>query len=187
MPEGDFGICSTNSSRRTFLYGATRRGDEGHQLLRRRLALRHDERLRHLAGRLVGAGDHRGVGDRGVGEQDRLQFGRGDLVALVLDQLLEPVDDREPAVRVGNAEVAGVQPPLGVDRLRRGLGPVEVALHDERPAHADLARSVPAARSSPVATSTILHSVLGTGGPADPGRSSPAVGTMCVTPPSVSP
>ena len=74
-----------------------------------------DERLRHLAGLLVGARDDRRVGDRGVGEQHRFQLGRRHLVALVLDQLLEPVDDEEPAVLVGVADVAGVQPAVGVD------------------------------------------------------------------------
>ena len=98
------------------------RGDEGHQLLRRRLASEHDERLRHLAGLLVRAGDDGGVGDRRVGEQDRFQLGRGDLVRLVLDQLLEPVDDVKSAVLVGEPEVAGVQPALGVDRLRVASG-----------------------------------------------------------------
>ena len=34
-----------------------------------------DERLRHLAGLLVGERDHGGVGDRRVGEQQRLQLG----------------------------------------------------------------------------------------------------------------
>ena len=43
-----------------------------------------DERLRDLACLFVGEPDHGGVGDRGVGEQQRLEFGGRDLVALVL-------------------------------------------------------------------------------------------------------
>ena len=70
----------------------------------------------------------------------RLQLGRGDLVALVLDQLLQPVDDREVAVVVGIRRVAGVQPALGVDRCGGRLGLVEIALHHLRAAHPELAR-----------------------------------------------
>ena len=101
LPEGDFGICVDELHPAHLLVRRDPRGDEGHQLLGRGLGLEDDERLRHLAGLLVGAGDDGGVGDRRVGEQHRLQLGRGDLVALVLDQLLEPVDHGEPAVLVG--------------------------------------------------------------------------------------
>ena len=169
------------------LVGRDPLGDEGHQLLGRGLALEHDERLRHLAGFLVRAGDDGHVGDGRVGEQERLQLGRGDLVALVLDQLLEPVDDGEQAVLVGEADVAGVQPALGVDRLRGRLGLVEVALHDLRPAQADLAAL---ARGEGGSGRDVDDLVLraGQGGPADPGRSSSSMGTAWVPPlPSVRP
>src|SRR5437667_188476 len=64
---------------------------------------------------------------------------RRPLVALVLDQLLEAVDDREVAVRVDMPDVARVQPPVGVDRLGGRLRIAEVAAHDLRAAEADLA------------------------------------------------
>ena len=54
----------------------------------------------------------------GMGQQHRLELGGRDLVALVLDQLLEPVDDLRAAVGVDGADVAGVEPALGVDRSR---------------------------------------------------------------------
>ena len=91
-------------------------GDVCHQVLRCGLAPQHDERLRHLAGLLVRAGDHGDIGDRRVSQQHRFQFGRGHLVRLVLDQFLEPVDDVEPAVGIGVADVTCVQPAVGVDR-----------------------------------------------------------------------
>ena len=68
-----------------------------------------------LAGLLVGQADDGGVRDGGVGEQQRLQLGRRHLEALVLDELLEPVDDEQVAVVVDVADVAGVQPAVVVD------------------------------------------------------------------------
>ena len=93
----------------------------------------------NLARFLIGQADHRGVGDVRMAEQDRLQFGRGDLESLVLDEFLEPVDHVQVAVGVDVPEVAGVQPPVGIDHGRRGLRVVEIALHHLRPAHPDLA------------------------------------------------
>src|SRR2546427_654847 len=64
-------------------------------------------------------------------------------LALALDQLLDPIDDIQKALRVDSPHVAGVQPTLGVDHVRCRVGPVEVALHYLRTAHpyfADLAR-----------------------------------------------
>ena len=77
----------------------------------------HDERRWDLARLLVGDADHGGVGDRRVGEEHRLELGRRDLEALVLDQLLDPVDDRHVTVLVDVADVAGVQPAVLVDRV----------------------------------------------------------------------
>ena len=111
--------------------------------------LPHDERLRHLLALVLTAAAHaddRGVGDLVVGQQQRLQLGRRHLVALVLDQLLDPVDDVEDAVLVDGRDVAGVQVAVGVERRGGRLGVVEVAGHDVRalapqlaaPAGADL-------------------------------------------------
>ena len=98
-------------------------GDEVHDLLGRRVRalLQHDVRRRDLAGLLVGEADHGGVGDGRVGEQHRLQLGGRDLEALVLDELLEPVDDEEVAVLVDVPDVAGVQPAVVVDGGGGGL------------------------------------------------------------------
>ncbi len=64
-----------------------------------------------------------------MGEQDLLELGGRDLVALVLDQLLDPVGDPEPAVGVDGDDVAGVHPPAGVDGRRGRRGIIEVAAH----------------------------------------------------------
>jgi hypothetical protein len=45
-----------------------------------------------------------------VRDEHRLELGRRHLVALVLDQLLEPVDDVEEPVLVDPADVAGAKP-----------------------------------------------------------------------------
>jgi hypothetical protein len=72
-------------------------------------------------------------------DEQRLELGGRHLVALVLDELLDAIDEHDVAVLVGAADVAGVQPAIGVDRPRGGLGVVEVAAHDLRAAHAHLA------------------------------------------------
>ena len=98
LPEGDFGISSTISTARTFLYGATRSATNRVTSSGVIGPLGTTNAFGHLAGLLVGDRDHGRVGDRRVREQQRLQFGGGDLVALVLDQLLDPVDDPQRAV-----------------------------------------------------------------------------------------
>ena len=83
--------------------------------------------------------DDRHVGDRRMRQQHRLQLRRSDLAGLVLDQLLQAVDQEEVAVLVRVADVAGVQPAVGVDHRGGGVRPVEVALHHLRPANPELA------------------------------------------------
>src|SRR5438270_2942846 len=61
------------------------------------------------------------------------------LVSLVLDQLLEAIHDIEVAVRVGVADVAGVQPAIVIENLRGGGRVVEIALHHLGTANQDLA------------------------------------------------
>ena len=72
-------------------------------------------------------------------EQNRLELGGRDLHALVLDELLDAVDDEHVAVLVDVADVARVQPALGVDRGRRRVGAAQIALHHDGPAYPDLA------------------------------------------------
>jgi hypothetical protein len=55
----------------------------------------HDEGLGQLARLVVGHADDRDVGDLRVGDEQRLELGRRHLEALVLDELLDAVDDRD--------------------------------------------------------------------------------------------
>ena len=99
----------------------------------------------------------------GCASEHRLELRGCDLHTLVLDQLLHAVDDEEAVVLVGVADVAGVQPPVRVDRRRGRLGPVQVALHDLGTANR---RSLPprsGPRSAPDSTSTTLHLGVGDG------------------------
>jgi hypothetical protein len=123
------------------LVGRHPRRDELAQLLdvELRVVGRGDERLRHLAGLLVRAGDDRRVRHRRVLEDHGLELGGGDLEALVLDELLEAVDEVEPRVLVGVADVAGAQPPVVVERASRRLVVAEVPAHHLRAADPHLA------------------------------------------------
>ena len=108
--------------------------------------LSDDEADRYLTGFVVGDADHRSVGHRRVGEQERLELGRWDLEALVLDELLEPVDDEEVSLVVDVADVAGVEPSVVVDGVRGRGRVVQVARHHLRTAHPDLAVQIDADR-----------------------------------------
>ena len=84
--------------------------------------------------------DDRGIRDLRVREEHCFQHGGCDLVALVLDELLQPVDDVERAVGRHGGDVARVQPAIGIERAPGRLVVAEVALHHLRSAHPQLAR-----------------------------------------------
>src|SRR5689334_3375653 len=80
--------------------------------------------------------------DRLIAEKDVLHLARVDVVAAGDDHVLRAVHQREVAVLVEAAEVAGVEPAVA-QGLGRRLGHVEVAGHDGRTVDqhlADLAR-----------------------------------------------
>ena len=56
------------------------------------------------------------------------------------DDVLGPFDERQPAVVVGDRDVAGVQPAVAVEHARRRLGVVPVAGEHVRTAHEHFAR-----------------------------------------------
>ena len=176
LPEADFGMASTNVSLADLLVAGDLLGDEA---LGCRSAVASCPGLSttyadgDLARLVVGQPDHGGVGDCGVGEQQRLELGRRHLEALVLDELLEPVDDEEVAVGVDVADVAGVQPAVVVDRVRRRRSLFEVALHHLRAAHPHLAVFVDAERRSPWPGRRCCTSVFGTVTPTEPGLNMP--------------
>ena len=76
-------------------------GQPASQLVGGCAAAKDNECLRHLAGYLVRAPHDGCITNRWMGQQNTLQLGGGDLEALVLDQLLDPARDPEPAVPVG--------------------------------------------------------------------------------------
>jgi hypothetical protein len=70
-----------------------------------------------LAVLLVGHADHLHVDDVGVGVEELLDLARVDVLAAADHHVLDPPDDVDVAVVVHHREVAGVHPPVGVDRL----------------------------------------------------------------------
>mmetsp|Transcript_20168 Transcript_20168/g.37936 ORF Transcript_20168/g.37936 Transcript_20168/m.37936 type:complete len:232 (-) Transcript_20168:733-1428(-) len=73
-----------------------------------------------------------------MAQQERFELGGGHLVALVLDELLEPIHDEEVAGLVHGRDVARVQEAVRVYGVLRGLLVVEVALHHLRAADPQL-------------------------------------------------
>ena len=70
--------------------------------------------------------------------QHCLELGGRYLEALVLDQLLQPIDDREVAVLICVTDVARVEPALLIEHGSRGFRVVQVSPHDLRPADPEL-------------------------------------------------
>jgi hypothetical protein len=74
-----------------------------------------------------------------VGPEHRFKLGGSHLVRFVLDDLLHPVHDVQVAVGIGVADIAGVEPAVGLDGVGRRLGLVQVAEHHLGAAHQHLA------------------------------------------------
>lgn len=81
---------------------------------------------------LVGQGHHRRVGDPGVGEQQGLDLGGGDVFARAADDVLAAVHEMEHAIGAPAHDVAGVEP-AAAPGLGRGLRVVEVAAEEVPP------------------------------------------------------
>ena len=64
-----------------------------------------------------------------VVDQNCLELSRRDLKALVLDQLLDPVDDVEPTVLVRRGDVTSVQPAIWIDGGGGRRRVVQIAKH----------------------------------------------------------
>lgn len=67
----------------------------------------------------VNSRDNSGISNVRVSNEHGFELGGGDLEALVLNDLLQPIDNEELVVVVDIANVAGVQPPFLVDRHQR--------------------------------------------------------------------
>ena len=87
----------------------------------------HDKRLADLAEPLVGNADDRGLRDRGVLAQHLLDLGGVAVEAADDEHVLAAIGDAQETLLVEHADVAGVQPAVGVDRLGRRGGILEVA------------------------------------------------------------
>src|SRR6202044_385510 len=68
-----------------------------------------------------------------------LDLARIDVFATADDHVLDPPDDVAVAGLINHAEITGMHPTLGVDRLGRALRIVPVAQHHRIAAGADLA------------------------------------------------
>jgi len=99
---------------------------------------RHDVRDDGLAGARVRLAHHRDVGDVGVLREHLLDLTRIDVEARHDHDVFGALHEREPAVVVGDAHVAGVQPPAGEHALGR-VRIAPVAGEDVGAAHEDLA------------------------------------------------
>eukprot|EP00968_Pinguiococcus_pyrenoidosus_P013563 scaffold1228_cov246-Pinguiococcus_pyrenoidosus.AAC.23 len=72
-------------------------------------------------------------------QQQGLELRRGDLHALVLDELLASVGDVQEAIFVEVADIPGAHVAVGRERLFGVLGTIQVALHDLWPLDDDFA------------------------------------------------
>ena len=97
-----------------------------------------DDRGHDLAPLQVGYAHDCDLADRGMVAEHVLDLGRRDRLAAGPDDVAGAADDREVAVVVERPEIAGVVPAV-TQRVGGGGGIVEVAVHQERAAHRDLA------------------------------------------------
>src|SRR4051794_15836485 len=121
------------------MYGALPVLDQVDELagLDRRVRTAHDNGLDRFAPLLVRHPDDGNLRHARMGADDVLDLAREDVETAGHDHVLLAVDDREEAVRILASDVTGVQP-AALERLLGLLGLVPVALHDKRPADADL-------------------------------------------------
>src|SRR2546427_3550418 len=115
--------------------------DEAHELFRARfLALaEEDEGLRHLARLGVALRDTGRVHDGGVLHEERLELGRGDLIALVLDHFLLAIEDSDITFLVALDDVARPNPAAAGQWFGRIPRPLPGALHHLRAERQQLA------------------------------------------------
>ena len=98
----------------------------------------HHKSHHHLAPFGIGPANHRHLADLRMGQQHLFDLARVDVGAAADDQVLGAVEQRQVAVVVQPANVAGGQP-AATDGAGRGLGVAPVASHDQFAAHTDLA------------------------------------------------
>src|SRR3546814_9030859 len=105
----------------------------------RRAGPDHHHRVDRLAPPLVGQSDHRARHHVWVTRDDILHLGAKDILATRDDDVLQPVDDRQEALRVEDADVAGVQPAMLVE-FGCPFRVAPIAWRQEAASHYDLSR-----------------------------------------------
>ena len=112
--------------------------DKSHDVVGGDGGSRHDERLGNFTGFFIGHGNDGRVGNGRVRDQQRFEFGGGDLQPLVFDELFHAIDDGKPTAVVHHRDITGAEPAIVAQAGGGGLGLVEVALHDLRPVNPEL-------------------------------------------------
>ena len=123
FPYGDFGISSTNSTTPHLLVRTRRARRRTPAAPRRSTPVPARRRRTPSAARRASSSGTPITATSatvGMADEQRLELGRRHLEALVLDQLLDPVDDRYVMPSSSTTrDVAGVQPAVVVDRRAR--------------------------------------------------------------------
>ena len=99
----------------------------------------HDVCLGELALHLVFDAADGNEGNSGMAGQDTLDLCGVHVEPSRENHVLLPIDDEDAAVLVHPCQIAGVEPPIGFDRFARHCFVTEVALHDDRATHHQLA------------------------------------------------
>ncbi len=110
-----------NSTARIFLCGATRAATKSINSFAVASPLNTTKAFGTSPASSSGTGNHSGIGDVFVREQQGFQLGGRHLEPFVLDQLLRTIDDEEMSIRIGITNVAGVKPMFRIDCLQRLL------------------------------------------------------------------
>src|SRR5581483_4073498 len=111
-----------------------------HLLARERRIAPHDEQFDCLAARLVGNTDGRGLEHTGVHGHDFFELVGIDVEAGYQDHVLDAIHDPEIPLRRDQADVAGGEEAVGVDRARRLFRSPPIARHHLGSAYEYLAR-----------------------------------------------
>src|SRR5579883_1462639 len=98
-----------------------------------------DDSQQFFAEEFVGDAENLHIGYFWMANQEFFDLAREKVLAAANDHLFEAAHDIDVAICIHCRQVAGVQPALGVDGLRRPVGYIVVAGHDDGAATADFA------------------------------------------------
>src|SRR5882724_10202399 len=92
-------------------------GYEFHDQLAAYVIVPHHIGLWHFAGLIIRAGDHRGINNGRMRQQNSFELCGRNLESLVLDQFFCAINDEEVSVIVRVTDVTGVEPAVGIDSV----------------------------------------------------------------------